>query len=79
MKKKGRPSRKKKKLKNGYYMSICNSISSKPVRIMRDTFEEMKLVEEKFRNRDFKYLGQVRDNKWLDGENKGKTTNWYYH
>ena len=56
-------------------MSICNSISSKPVRIMRDTFEEMKLVEEKFRKRDFKYLGQVRDNKWLDGENKGKTTN----
>lgn len=75
MNKKGRPSTKKKKLKNGYYMSISNSISSKPVRIMRDTFEEMKLVEEKFRNRDFKYLGQVRDNKWLDGENKGKTTN----
>jgi hypothetical protein len=74
-KKKGRLSTKKKKLKNGYYMSISNSISSKPVRIMRDTFEEMKLVEEKFRNRDFKYLGQVRDNKWLDGENKGKTTN----
>ena len=50
-------------------MPISNSISSKPVRIMRDTFEEMKLVEEKFRNRDFKYLGHVRDNKWLDGEN----------
>lgn len=45
MNKKGRPSTKKKKLKNGYYMSISNSISSKPVRIMRDTFEEMKLVE----------------------------------
>ena len=75
MNKKGRPSTKKKKLKNGYYMTISNSISSKPVRIMRSTFEEMKLVEENFRNRDFKYLGQVKDNIWLDGENKGKPTN----
>ena len=75
MNKKGRPSTKKKKLKNGYYMSISNSISSKPVRIMRDTLEEMKLVEKSFKNRDFKYLGHVKDNIWLDGENKGKTTN----
>jgi len=75
MNKKGRPSTKKKKLKNGYYMTISNSISSKPVRIMRDSFEEMKLVEENFRNRDFKYLGQVKNNIWLDGEKKGKPTN----
>ena len=75
MNKKGRPSTKKKKLKNGYYMTISNSISSKPVRIMRDTFKEMKLVEENFRNRDFMYLGQVKDNIWLDGEKRGKPTN----
>jgi hypothetical protein len=56
-------------------MSISNSISSKPVRIMRDTLEEMKLVEKSFKNRDFKYLGHVKDNIWLDGEKKGKTTN----
>lgn len=74
MKKKGRPSTRQKKLKNGYYMSISNSNSSKPVRIMRESFEEMKLVEENFRNRDFKYIGQVKDNIWLDGEKKGKPT-----
>lgn len=72
MTKKGRPSTKKKKLKNGYYMSISNSISLKPVRIIRDTFEEMKLVEENYRNRNFKYIGQVKYNIWLDGEKKGK-------
>ena len=55
-------------------MSISNSISSKPIRIMRDTFEEMKLVEENYRNRNFKYIGQVKDNIWLDGEKKGKPT-----
>ena len=74
MKKAGRPSRKPKKLKNGFYMSITISSSSRPIRIMRETFDEVKLVEHQYKDRDFKYIGQVKDNIWLDGENKGKFT-----
>ena len=74
MKKAGRPSRKPKKLKNGFYMSINISSSSRPIRIMRETFDQVKLVEQQYKDRDFKYIGQVKDNLWLDGENKGKLT-----
>lgn len=74
MKKAGRPSRKPKKLKNGFYMSITISSSSRPIRIMRETFDQVKLVEQQYKDRDFKYIGQVKDNLWLDGENKGKFT-----
>ena len=74
MKKAGRPSRKPKKLKNGFYMSITISSSSRPIRIMRETFDQVKLVEQQYKDRDFKYIGQVKDNLWLDGKNKGKPT-----
>lgn len=74
MKKTGRPSNAPKKLKNGFYMSISITNTSKSVRIMRETFEQMKLVETQYKNRNFKYLGQVKDNFWIDGENKGKAT-----
>ena len=40
--KKGRPSRAPKKLKDGYYMSITLKNTKKPIRIMRETIEEMK-------------------------------------
>tara|TARA_B100002052_G_scaffold23748_1_gene18503 strand:+ start:81 stop:308 length:228 start_codon:yes stop_codon:yes gene_type:complete len=74
MKKAGRPSRKPKKLKNGFYMSITISSSSRPIRIMRETLDQVKLVEQQYKDRDFKYIGQVKDNLWLDGKNKGKFT-----
>ena len=74
MKKSGRPSRKPKRLKNGFYMSISISNTSKSVRIMRDSFEEMKLVEKQYKDRDFQYIGQVKDHVWVDGKNKGKAT-----
>ena len=74
MKKSGRPSKKPKKLKNGFYMSITISSSSRPIRIMRETFDQVKLVEQQYKDRDFKYIGQVKDNLWLDGKNKGKPT-----
>ena len=74
MKKSGRPSRKPKRLKNGFYMSISISNTSKSVRIMRENFEEMKLVEQQYKDRDFQYIGQVKDHVWVDGKNKGKTT-----
>ncbi len=39
--KKGRPSRAPKKLKDGYYMSITLKNKVKPIRIMRETIEEL--------------------------------------
>ena len=74
MKKSGRPSRKPKRLKNGFYMSISISNTLKSVRIMRESFEEMKLVEQQYKDRDFQYIGQVKDHVWVDGKNKGKKT-----
>tara|TARA_B100001142_G_scaffold304689_1_gene332996 strand:+ start:211 stop:438 length:228 start_codon:yes stop_codon:yes gene_type:complete len=74
MRKSGRPSNATKKLKDGFYMSISNANTSKSVRIMRETFEQMKLVETQYKDRNFKYLGQIKDNFWIDGENKGKAT-----
>ena len=74
MKKAGRPSRKPKKLKNGFYMSITISSSSRPIRIMRETFDQVKLVEQQYKDRDFQYIGQVKDHVWVDGKNKGKAT-----
>tara|TARA_B100000768_G_scaffold160550_1_gene160165 strand:+ start:268 stop:495 length:228 start_codon:yes stop_codon:yes gene_type:complete len=73
MKKVGRPSRKPKKLKNGFYMSISISNTSRSLRIMRESFDQLKLVEQQYKHRDFKYIGQVKDNIWIDGDNKGKS------
>ena len=30
--------------------------------------------ENKYKDRNFKYIGQVKDDFWIDVENKGKTT-----
>ena len=75
MKKTGRPSSKPKRLKDGFYMSIVLANSTKSIRLMRETREEMEKFEAQNKHRNFKYLGQVKDNIWLDGENKGKPTN----
>ena len=74
MRKSGRPSNAPKKLKDGFYMSISITNTSRSVRIMRETCEQMKLVETQYKDRNFKYLGQVKDNFWINGENKGKAT-----
>ena len=73
MNKPGRPSNIPKKLKDGFYMSIGNKNTSKQVRIMRESREQMELVRIQYKLRNFKYLGQVKDNYWIDGENKGKS------
>ncbi len=56
-------------------MSIIIANSTKSIRLMRETREEMEQFEAQNKHRNFKYLGQVKDNIWLDGENKGKPTN----
>ena len=74
MNKAGRPSNAPKKLKDGFYMSVGDKNTSKQVRIMRESREEMELVRIQYKLRNFKYLGQVKDNYWVDGDNKGKST-----
>ena len=74
MKKTGRPSRAPKKLKDGYYMSITLKNTKKPIRIMRETIEEMNHAKEKFKNSDCQYIGQVENHLWIDGIHKGKKT-----
>ena len=65
-----------KSLKNGYYFSISGSAQSlKPIRLMRSSKFEIDIAEREFKNRDFKYLGEVKNNVWQDGENKGKKIN----
>ena len=75
MKKAGRPSKTPKRLKDGYYMSINLSNTSKPIRIMRETHQQMQQAKDQYKDRNFKYIGQVKDHFWIDGENKGRTTN----
>ena len=72
--KKGRPSRAPKKLKDGYYMSITLKNTKKPIRIMRETIEEMKHAKVQFKNHNLQYLGQVKNHIWIDGAHKGKQT-----
>ena len=75
MKKAGRPSKTPKRLKDGYYMSINLNNTSKPIRIMRETRQQMEQAKDQYKDRNFKYIGQVKDHFWIDGENKGRTTN----
>jgi len=75
MKKAGRPSKTPKRLKDGYYMSINLSNTGKSIRIMRETRQQMEQAKDQYKDRNFKYIGQVKDHFWIDGENKGRTTN----
>ena len=74
MKKAGRPSSSPKRLKDGYYMLVTIKNMRNPIRIMRDTLEQVEQAKNQYKNHHFKYLGQVKDNFWIDGENKGKST-----
>jgi len=75
MRKSGRPSKAPKRLKDGYYMTVNLSPASKPIRIMRETLQQIEQAKEQYKNRNFKYIGQVKDHYWIDGENKGRRTN----
>ena len=72
MSSRGRPTTRAKGLKNGFYLELRVKGSSKATRIMRETFDQIKLAETQFSNKIVKYLGEVKDNYWMDGDNKGK-------
>ena len=75
MKKAGRPSSAPKRLRDGYYMLIATKNAGRPVRIMRESLVEVEQAKQKYDNHNFEYIGQVKNNVWLDGKNKGKPTN----
>ena len=74
MRKGGRPSKNPGRLKDGYYMLISLDNLRKPIRIMSETLEQMKVAQDRYKNYHCKYLGQVKNHLWIDGENKGKPT-----
>ena len=74
MRKGGRPPKKNIRLKDGYYMLISLDNLRKPIRIMSETLEQMKAAQVRYKNYHCKYLGQVKNHIWIDGENKGKPT-----
>jgi len=68
----GRPTTRDKGLRNGFYIELKDKHSSKPIRIMRDSHEQAMLALTQFENKIVKYLGEVKDNYWVDGDNKGQ-------
>tara|TARA_Y100000746_G_scaffold101530_1_gene86631 strand:+ start:168 stop:395 length:228 start_codon:yes stop_codon:yes gene_type:complete len=72
MSSRGRPTTRAKGLKNGFYLELKVKGSSKSTRIMRETKEQAMLALEQFQNKIVRYLGEVKDNYWMDGDNKGK-------
>ena len=69
-KKIGRPSTAKKKLKDGYYLEVLLKDAVKPIRILRETKDGLEQAKDQFKNHKLKYLGQVKSNLWLDGDNR---------
>jgi len=41
---------------------------------MRETLKQIELAKDQYKHHQITYLGQVKDNFWIDGENKGKRT-----
>jgi len=68
----GRPTTRAKGLKNGFYIELKMKGSKKGTRIMRETHEQAMLALTQFQNKIVRYLGEVKDNYWMDGDNKGK-------
>lgn len=75
MKRKGRPATKQAELKEGFYIELKTKGSNTPVKIRRDSMDEVDLAIEQYgKNKVVTYLGQVKGGKWMDGKNKGKKT-----
>ena len=67
----GRPTTRAKGLKNGFYLELKMKGSNKATRIMRETHDQAMLALTQFDNKIVRYLGEVEDNYWKDGDNKG--------
>ena len=73
MQKRGRPSTKPPKLRDGFYIELKTQGSSGSIKIIRKSMEEVNQAMEQYsKNKLVKYLGQVKNGQWLDGDNKGQ-------
>jgi len=74
MQRRGRPSTQPPKLKDGFYVELRTQGSSSAIKIIRKNMDEVKKAMDLYSaNKIVKYLGQVKDGKWIDGDNKGKS------
>mgnify|MGYP001402466309 FL=1 len=75
MQKRGRPSTQPPKLRDGFYIELKSHGSTSAIKIIRKNMQEVdRAIEQYSKNKLVKYLGQVKNGKWVDGENKGKST-----
>ena len=74
MQRRGRPSTQPPKLRDGFYIELKTQGSSSAIKIIRKNMDEVKKALDLYsKNKIVKYLGQVKDGKWVDGDNKGKS------
>ena len=74
MQRRGRPSTQPPKLRDGFYIELKTQGSSSAIKIIRKNMDEVeKALDLYSKNKIVKYLGQVKDGKWVDGDNKGKS------
>jgi len=73
MEKRGRPSTKPPKLRDGFYIEIRSQGNSSPIKIIRKNMQEVDQAMAMYsKNKVVKYLGQVKSGQWLDGDKKGQ-------
>ena len=73
MEKRGRPSTKPPRLRDGFYIELKAQGSSSGIKIIRKNMEEVeKAIQQYSKNKVVKYLGQVKAGQWVDGDNKGQ-------
>ena len=75
MQKRGRPSTQPPKLRDGFYIELKSHGSTSAIKIIRKNMQEVdRAIEQYSKNKLVKYHGQVKNGKWIDGDNKGKST-----
>lgn len=75
MQRRGRPSTQPPKLRDGFYIELKSHGSTSAIKIIRKNMQEVdRAIKQYSKNKLVKYLGQVKNGKWVDGDNKGKST-----
>ncbi len=73
MEKRGRPSTKPPRLRDGFYIELRSQGSSSAIKIIRKNMAEVEQAIAMYsKNKVVKYLGQVENGRWVDGNNKGQ-------
>ena len=73
MEKRGRPSTKPPRLRDGFYIELRSQGSSSAIKIIRKNMAEVEQAMTMYsKNKVVRYLGQVENGRWVDGDNKGQ-------